>query len=672
MKKYLIIIFICLCSSTAIFANNGPHGEFPEWGKVTMEELKMTECSFEKNADAFLLYDLCEVYFANMDEAEFKSGKFRITNAYYQRYKIFTANGTRKANRDAVLKINDNEELKNIKGVCYELVNGQIKKTELKPEDIHTTKLSENEQEVSFTIPGVSPGCVFEWRYDKMQDVTYTLPSWYFTTDVPSGVCRLTVGFLSCMNYYEDKHASIDSIHITSEPFISDIDVPAKFVESYGGFKHLHGKAVSYTTNNLKSYNIEPYTNTPANYLTWIGFQFSGYDKPFSQTGYYPDFSSVSNYFFRSPIYQANVAKNPIPKRQMAALIHDDMSDEDKARVIYDFVRKNVGWVGGGGITPSHLNADIWRNKSGTWPDISVLLISALRSVGIKAYPMIIGSRHNPVMNKVHPLLDDYIGLDVLVDLDDAGEVVLDATDRHLPFGEPDVDQVNTSGLVLMDKDIHYWFAIEDKVESLEDISIDADYDETGKITGTMRLAYTNHSGTYMIKAKKADNQEIINEYLKYELPNATVEEVSDSIDESSATFIYRVRFSAQTVSDNDGNIFMSVASVFGSTANPFADKSRIADIDFGFRHKTRVKMTVHIPESYSVDALPASASTSMPDTSAIFTSTAEVKGNKLILTQALEHRKSVIKASDYPAFYDFEKKYYDLMQRPLMLRKKS
>src|SRR6187402_30952 len=93
----LITAMILSCSLSCMAG--GPDGLFREWGGVTVEELKMKECNFEKDADAMLIYDLSEVYFdKGMNENDFKSGRFRITTAYYQRYKIFTANGTRKAN----------------------------------------------------------------------------------------------------------------------------------------------------------------------------------------------------------------------------------------------------------------------------------------------------------------------------------------------------------------------------------------------------------------------------------------------------------------------------------------------------------------------------------------------------------------------------------------------
>ena len=673
IMRALRTYFLCVLSIGFIsaYGSSGPDGKFEEWGKVTIDELQMKECSFEKNADALLLFDLGEVYYNNMDETAFKKGKFRITTSYYQRFKVFTEKGTRRANYKVTARISSNEEIKNIRGTCYQLGNGQILSTALKAEDIHTTKLSEDENQVSFTVPGVTAGCVFEVGYERIQDVTYTLPKWYFTSDVPSVTSRLSVGFLSCIKYYVNEHPAGDTIIEESEPYFSDIAVPRKYLDTYGR-KFLKARAMTYTTHNMRTYHSEPYADAARNYKTWIGFQLKGYDTPFDDgEGYISNFAALSDHLLDYPLFNDNMSKDPIEKKQWSTMLKEDMQPQTKARVIYDYIRNNMIWTRGGGLRPSATNSDLWKNKTGTWTEISLMLIAALRSHDIRAYPMLVGSRYNAGINEDYPILDDYVGIDVFVIFGERDTVILDPTDRNLAFGEPDMAQLNTSGFVLQNPGRHYWHKIADNVESTENISIDAKFDESGKVSGTMRMTYTNHSADYLITSRKGDNQEAISEYIKKEIPNATIESMTDSADVATSTFVCRVRFSAQAVIDNDGNVYMSVPNVYGGSTNPFSNKQRIADVDLIYRNKKTISLQVNIPDGYLVDSVPAPAKLVLKDTQVVFLSSVVSESKTLTWHQALDYHESFFKVSDYPAFFDFQNKYYDIRQRPVTFRKK-
>ena len=66
MKNHFLIIMVCVLGVITHCSAQEANGRFDEWGKVTVDELKMTECSFEKNADAMLLLDLGEVFYKGM------------------------------------------------------------------------------------------------------------------------------------------------------------------------------------------------------------------------------------------------------------------------------------------------------------------------------------------------------------------------------------------------------------------------------------------------------------------------------------------------------------------------------------------------------------------------------------------------------------------------------
>ena len=668
MKKNLFLIFISLLG-ISLSGAKGPNGQFEEWGKVTMDELKMTECSFEKNADAVFLLDLAQVYYRESDPDYFTNGKFRITTSYYQRVKVFTQKGTRRANHKVTLRISSKEEVKNVRGVCYNLIGGDIKRSNLDQEDVHTTKLNEYETQVSFTVPGVTEGSVFEMGYEREQDVSYTLPQWSFTSDIPSVKSSLTVGFLNAISYYVDKNIVTDSIEEEYHPFTSDI----KVISSNGFTREaLEGKAITYTTHNLKAFHLEPYTNSSRNYTNWIGFQLKGFSYPLTPNNkLVSSFNKLIDMLYDDPLFAANLESEPVPQKLWRSLINDTMSQVARGRAIYEYIRSNVKWNGNGGIKSQVANGKTWKNKTGSRTDINLLLLSTLRSTNILAYPVLISSRYRGVTNTSYPILDEYVGVDVLMVSEKGQNLILDATNKVAPFGEPSLDQLNTRGLVIKGRDDFFWQNIHAGMPSKQNVVINASLSDSGFIQGTIDILYTNYKAMEMTKLKHLSAVKPLNDYIKTQLPNITIESVTDTIMSDQCYFMQKIKFSMQAITDNDGNIYVSVASLFGNNLNPFVNKERIADIDFGHWDKYSVSLLLSVPPSYTVDSLMKPVSLRTDDTSAVFLSEVEYLTGTLSWQQRLDYLRSFYKARDYPAFFDFENKYYDIRQRPVVLRKK-
>ena len=77
--KQILIVFTCTFYTCFAIAQSEPDGKFDEWGKVTMDEMTMKECSFEKNADASPGYRNVPPPEKNAFITNFRSFNFPIT-----------------------------------------------------------------------------------------------------------------------------------------------------------------------------------------------------------------------------------------------------------------------------------------------------------------------------------------------------------------------------------------------------------------------------------------------------------------------------------------------------------------------------------------------------------------------------------------------------------------
>lgn len=668
--RYILLTVICILSSHYGIAQQ-PDGHFDEWGKVTMDEMKMTECSFDKQADAILLLDLAEVFYEKDDASAFGSGKFKITCAYYQRFKVLNEKGTSRADFKASYYLKSKENIDNIKAFCYNLEGGQIKKIALSPDDIHINKLNEYVTQVVFTVPGVKNGSVFELGYDRTQYVNYTLPNWFFTSTVASAKSSITIGFLDAIDYYVDKHITTKSFEETSVPFQSGITVP---IAGGYGTKELSGKAVTYTTYNLPEYKPEQYTNSSKNYMSWVGFQLRGFSYPLNNNpNLITSFAKFNEYMYNNANFADNMDVDPISKKLWKPLISDTMGEEHKTAVIYDFIRSNLTPSNIGGINIEHNNSTIWKNKTGSPSEINLILINTLRKAGITAYPMLVGTRTGGNMNMNYPILEQFREIVALVEIDNGKKrLVVDASEKFLPLGVTKFDLLNTEGLVMKSHGDSYWYHIKDKNSDHTTVLINADLDENSRISGEITVNYNNYSANYFRHLKANGKESVISERIKKQIPNATIESISDTVVAATNKYIQTIKFSAQPLTDNDGNVYISIPAIYGNPTNPFVSAERSSDVDFGNISKETVIMNLSYPPGYVVDSLAKSIQLISRDTSISFAYQIENSANTIGLIQQLEYYSSFYKREDYPAFYDFHIRYYDLRQKPVILKKKT
>lgn len=665
--RHFFIVLICTSYTCFAKAQGEPNGKFDEWGQVTMDEMNMKECSFEKNADAMLLLDLAQVYFSKNNPSFFSGGNFYVTTAYYQRFKVFTEKGKRRADFKQTVSINSKEKIKNITATCYNWVNGQIQKTSLQPTDIHTTKLNEYQEQVTFSVPGVTVGSVFELGYEREQIVNYTLPRWYFTSDVPSVRSTITVGFLDAISYYIDKHVKSGELEEKGYNFTSNISGT-----SYSS-NDLTGRAITYTTRNEHSYHIEPYTNASRNYTNWIGFQLRGLNSPLNMNANIVNsFSSFVNMVLNNTYFGNNLNSNTTPKKEWKALIKEGMSDKEKAKVIFEYVRSNLKWNGYGGYIPKETNEKVWKDKTGSQAEINLFLISTLRKAGLTVYPMLISNRSKGYVNTQHPIMDDFVGVDACVSLGGDTDLVLDATHKFLPYDVPPLEQLNTKGLVIKDFNTYYWHLISDNTGNRESAYISGEMDENGRITGDISMSDNTYSAYVLANLKTNNKQTALNEWIKARIPNATIESSSDSFDAVNCKFLHNIKFSAQATTDNEGNVYLSIPSVYGSTNNLFVNAERTADVDMAYKTRADVVMQIKVPVSFETDSVTPSVSLLMPDQSITFMYNSEFLSGSIVLRQKLDYAKPFFPLNEYPAFYEFFQKYYTMKQKPIILKKKK
>ena len=142
-------------------------------------------------------------------------------------------------------------------------------------------------------------------------------------------------------------------------------------------------------------------------------------------------------------LYKDKIKIDSDIQNKIDELIKDKQTQEDKLRAIYNFCAQDIRYVaveyGQAGYEP-HEARDVFKNKYGDCKDQAILLIAMLKSIGIKAYPVLIGTFDYINLNRDFPSIAFNHCIAVA---DVQGEwVFMDATGQTVSFGDlPVVDQ---------------------------------------------------------------------------------------------------------------------------------------------------------------------------------------------------------------------------------------
>ncbi|MCL5773505.1 MAG: DUF3857 domain-containing protein [Firmicutes bacterium] len=135
-------------------------------------------------------------------------------------------------------------------------------------------------------------------------------------------------------------------------------------------------------------------------------------------------------------IFDSKTKVDGTVKREVGKVIRGKSSDKDKARAIYNYISKNILYVGLplgiDGYKPLTA-AEVLKRKYGDSQDQAVLFVSMLKAAGIKAYPALVSTLSNGNVNKDIPIPSQFDHVIVFIPFD-KNAVWADTTTRTTSF----------------------------------------------------------------------------------------------------------------------------------------------------------------------------------------------------------------------------------------------
>jgi len=374
-------------------------------------------------------------------------------------------------------------------------------------------------------------------------------------------------------------------------------------------------------------------------------------------------------------LYKDKLKLNKEVKDFVGELTKDATADYDKAKVLYEFVARNIRYVaieyGESGHEPHYAN-EVFMNKYGDCKDQAILLVAMLKHAGLKGYPLLIPTRGTYPMDEDFPaVIFDHAICAVEID----GELIfMDPTAETTAFEYVPLGDQDRSVLVFTDDS---WRIA--KINTIEDnklaykMDIVIDQDESAAIRRRVST-----QGFYSSSYRW---------YLKYTHPAIIKEEIQQKMMEISS-LSKLIDYQISDVDDFDTQPMLTYRFETEEFLNPARDlrivpvldqvyldhaliskEDRKYPIDFEGIYSIAANINITLPKNLRVKYLPRSINLENP-WFALEVSYRK-RSDSVIFNQLFRVKKRFVEREDYKDFKEHFKKALYLLREEIILEKK-
>ncbi|WP_462281823.1 DUF3857 domain-containing protein, partial [Salinivirga cyanobacteriivorans] len=514
-----------------------------------------------------------------------------------------------------------------IKGVTYNLVDGKVSKDKLRNRDIYEEEVVDDEySRYRFTMPNVKVGSVIDVSYSRTG-----LPSEFrFQEEIPVHYAELILPQSQYITY--KKHF-------------------------YGKQSVLPKSSIEWAAREVPAFREEPYMNHKDNYITRFSFEITNISFPgYMYHNYASDWPNVSGNLMGHSEFGERLRSSCFFLNSVVKDIEEKYTDDfEKVKAAHEHVKNHMTWNDRKRLYADYDLRYIYNEGSGNTGEINLILIKLLQKLDLKAFPIVLSSRDNGMLNPLFASLDQLNYVVAGVSFDERN-YILDATDKLLPVGLLPKHAYNGKGRYIEEK-VTGWFDIEapkHKFSTTYDLKMHTNGDFSGNLSKTFY-------GTAAYDFRQTiEDYGGMKDYLKdYTSQNPGVEILD-----------YEIKNLENIYADIELNLEVAIkgkTNVVGSDyyfnpffysrieKNPFQSEERKFPIDFVYPLEHNYFITLSFPEGYKVAQVPESDIARLPQKGGQYFFNVSNLWQKIQISY--QHKQS---ASNYTnAFYPYLKELY-------------
>lgn len=603
--------------------------------------------------------------------SEFQDSRFVILNGvgqeiqynYRTQIKIQQVNGLDAAT--VTIKLNKfwglTETVSDLDGSSYTLQNDSVHMQSLNAADVIKVEVSKYLNEVRFSIPGARAGSIIEYHYTIHSQFDDLFRSWHFESKYPKLSSLLTAVIPKGVVYNISLkgYPKLDYQHISTEAHCLN-----KFVSGYKDCSR-----VVYARINIPAWHQERYMCAAGNYISKIQFDLVSSDNQGT-----PERLLASSWLLEDKYLarQENFGlgmktAQSFYRSKLDTVVKTTYSDSIKAVHIYTWLQKYYKWNHTYSTWAATSPGKLWAAKSGDSGELNFALVSALRSAGLTANPLLVALRSSNSPSKLFPAIHEFDNVIAVLDLS-GSRYFLDITNRYMPFGLIAEENLSHEGRLFPINDSSRWIPLEinalKKTFSHFNFKLSADGSLKGKLT---EFKYGYDAFNELAQRRNSSEDDYLDLRTK-EWPECRLLSVKQQAGSSGPAEViteFEIEKSASCFKSGALSFSPFLGASFFSAL--FAAKTRLYPIDFGYQNTESILVDIEVPAGYKLISQPDDLRVSLPDHEGYFIMNQQITGNVYELSYRFAFSKAVYLASEYEVLKEFVAEIVKTQQKLLV-----
>jgi len=655
MKKFLFLFLSSILSITAFSQNF-------DYGAITYDDYEFDRKKIDSNANAVVLKEFGTARI-DIDDA---TGRLELVFDYHVKIKIYNKEGFDNANVIVPLYKDDTREetINDLKASTFNYVSGRFVETAMDRKATFFENRSKYTKLLKFTLPNLSEGSIIEYSYRLKSPNLFNFKTWNFQSNIPKVISEYQVLIPGLYNY---------NVSLRGYQKLTD-----QKVELLRECLRLNGATIdcskiTYLMKNVPAFIEEDNMTAPSNFKSAVYFELSDVVNPsgaktsYTKTWKDVDYELTSDKSFGSQMKRKDVYKELIP-----AIIKDAGDDLNKAKAVYNYIKKQVKWDNYYGIYSVDNIKKSLENRSGCVADVNLNLIAALSAANLDAEAVILSTRENGAINKLYPVISDFNYVVAKVNIGDKS-YMLDATEPLLPFGLLPLRCMNDQGRVINLKKPSYWIDLKASQKTVTNYILNGKLNQDGKVIGTLSTISQGYAAYNKRKEIKrytsADEfvEKLDDRLTKIKIVNHTIDNL-DSV-ENPLTENYEIEFTV-TDGSNNNNFYLSPFFINAITKNPFNLNVRTYPVDLGVASDERIIINIDLNQHYNLVEKPKDMAIGLPNNGGRYLLQTQLDGKTLSLSQILQFNNAIYEPDEYPYLKAFYSKIIQNQKAEYLLKK--
>lgn len=666
--KNLLFLLLLVGFSPIAFAQSY------ELGKVTAEELSASKHPVETEANAAYLFTHAVTDY----EFNQKSG-FELKTVVKQKIKIYTKDGLSFGTVEIPFYKGEKErERVSISDAnVYNLEGGKVVRTKLASSGQFEEKTNKFWSKMILTFPNVKEGSIIELEYTLRSPFITKIDTWFFQRQIPVDASKFEFVSPEYLTFRQLQRGW-GNLNISSKSESRKMHFTSSGNDgSYFGSGGMNRDSQTYKctrfvyeVTNLESFEGENYVNSSRDYLLAMDHVLelvAWPNQPIKNVS--TSWSNVIKDIYKFDSFTPEMERTGYFENDLKAFGPEATTRADKVVKAFNFVKSKVVWNEYVGFTTTDGVRSAYKSGSGNAAEINFILIAALRSQGIEAYPVLLSTRSNGRL--IIPTYEsfNYVVVGAMVE---GGLVLMDAAQKYGSIGTLAEQTINDKGYMIKSETDFRIIDLNPTQVSRSNYGVKYKVEESGAITGQAKITHTENAalnwrsnfGNFMNEKNVESIEKMFGQIEIGEIK-------AENLGELSKPYEVNFDFTLSNGVDIVGNQMYITPMLFMSTKkNPFERAERKYPVEFSFPKAYRQNFSIEIPEGWEVDKLPESLNIATSPGFYTFRYVIQQNGNQIVLSVQEEIKQSVVAPEDYETLRQFAKQMIEKENEKIVLKR--